>query len=49
MTFMKLKAYFIRIDARTNAALHNAVAEIVDLFSRQDCSSYFSAACDGIN
>jgi transposase len=44
MAFSKLKAHLRRIGARTFTDMFNALAEICDLFSPEECWSYFKAA-----
>ena len=42
--FSKLKAHLRRIGARTFSGLFNAIGEVCDLFSPQECWNYFQAA-----
>lgn len=42
--FSKLKAHLRRIGARNFTDLFNAIGEICDLFSPQECWNYFEAA-----
>lgn len=42
--FSKLKAHLRRIGARTFTDLFNAIGEVCDLFSPQECWNYFQAA-----
>lgn len=44
MAFSKLKAHLRRIGARTFTDLFNAIAEICDLYSPEECRNYFKAA-----
>jgi len=44
MAFSKLKAHLRRIGARTFADMFNALAEICDLYSPDECWNYFKAA-----
>lgn len=48
MAFSKLKAHLRRIGARTIEALHAALAEIIALFSSEECANYFNAAGYGL-
>lgn len=48
MAFSKLKAHLRRIGARTIEALHAALAEIIELFSPEECRNYFDAAGYGL-
>lgn len=42
--FSKLKAHLRRIGARTFTSLFNAIGEVCELFSPQECWDYFQAA-----
>jgi transposase len=42
--FSKLKAHLRRIGARTFTSLFNAIGEVCELFSPQECWNYFQAA-----
>ncbi|WP_093164993.1 IS630 family transposase [Aliiruegeria lutimaris] len=42
--FSKLKAHLRRIGARTFSGFFNAIGEVCDLFSPQECWNYFQAA-----
>ena len=42
--FSKLKAHFRRIGARTIKALHDAIADILDPHSPEECRSYLNTA-----
>lgn len=42
--FSKLKAHLRRIGARTFSGLFNAIGEVYNLFSPQECWNYFQAA-----
>ena len=44
MAFSKLKAHLRRIGARTFTDMFNAIAEICDLYSPEECWNYFTAA-----
>lgn len=44
MAFSKLKAHLRRIGARTFTEMFNAIAEICDLYTQQECWNYFKAA-----
>ena len=44
MAFSKLKAHLRRIGAHTFTDLFNAIAEICDLYSPDECWNYFKAA-----
>lgn len=44
MAFAKLKAHLRRIGARTFAQLFDAIAEVCDLFTPQECWNYLKAA-----
>ena len=44
MAFSKLKAHLRRIGARTFTERFNAIAEICDLYTQQECWNYFKAA-----
>ncbi|MGC5796054.1 hypothetical protein J4O76_03170 [Sphingomonas sp. NFX23] len=44
MAFSKLKAHLRKAVERTIHGLWNAIGRIVDLYSPQECSNYFSAA-----
>lgn len=44
MAFSKLKAHLRRIGARTFTDMFNAIAEICDLYSLNECWNYFTAA-----
>ena len=44
MAFSKLKAQLRRIGARTFTDMFNALAEICDLYSPNECWNYFTAA-----
>ena len=44
MAFSKLKAHLRRIGARTFTDMFQALTEICDLFSPQECWNYFKAA-----
>ena len=44
MAFSKLKAHLRRIGARTFTDMFNAIAEICDLYSPDECWNYFTAA-----
>ncbi|SDK45318.1 hypothetical protein SAMN04488026_104138, partial [Aliiruegeria lutimaris] len=44
MAFSKLKAHLRRIGARTFTELFGAIAQVCDLYSPQECWSYFKAA-----
>ena len=44
MAFSKLKAHLRRIGARTFTEGFNAIAEICDLYTQQECWNYFKAA-----
>lgn len=44
MAFSKLKAHLRRIGARTFTDMFNALDEICDLYSPDECSNYFTAA-----
>ena len=44
MAFSKLKAHLRRIGARTFTDMFNAIAEICDLYSTEECWNYFKAA-----
>ena len=44
MAFSKLKAHLRRIGARTFTDMFNAIGEICDLYSPQECWNYFNAA-----
>ena len=44
MAFSKLKAHLRRIGARSFTDMFNAIAEICDLFSPEECWNYFKAA-----
>ena len=44
MAFSKLKAHLRRIGARTFTDMFNAIGEICDLYSPQECWNYFKAA-----
>lgn len=44
MAFSKLKAHLRRIAARTFTDMLNAIGEICDLYSPQECWNYFKAA-----
>lgn len=49
MAFSKLKAHLRRIGAKTIEALHNEIADILDIFSPEECAKYFHAAGYGSN
>ena len=44
MAFSKLKAHLRRIGARSFTDMFNALAEICDLYSTEECWNYFKAA-----
>jgi hypothetical protein len=44
MAFSKLKAHLRRIGARTFDQLFNAIGEVCDLFTPDECWNYFCAA-----
>ncbi len=44
MAFSKLKAHLRRIGARSFTDIFNALSEICDLFSPEECWNYFKAA-----
>lgn len=44
MAFAKLKAHLRRVGARSFTQLFDAISEICDLFSPQECWNYFKAA-----
>jgi len=44
MAFSKLKAHLRKIGARTFDQLFNAIADICDMFSPQECWNYLQAA-----
>lgn len=44
MAFSKLKAHLRRIGARTFTDMFNAIAEVCNLFSPDECWNYFKAA-----
>ena len=44
MAFSKLKAHLRKAAERTIHGLWDAIGRIVDLYSPQECSNYFSAA-----
>ena len=44
MAFSKLKAHLRRIGARTFTDMFNAIAEICDLYSPEECWNYFTTA-----
>jgi len=44
MAFSKLKAHLRRIGARTFTDMFEAIAEVCDLYSSQECWNYFKAA-----
>ena len=44
MAFSKLKAHLRRIGARTFSDMFDAIAEVFDLYSPQECQNYFKAA-----
>ena len=44
MAFAKLKAHLRRSGARTFTDMFNAIAEICDLYSQNECWNYFKAA-----
>ena len=44
MAFSKLKAHLRRMGARTFTDMFNAIAEICDLYSSEECCNYFTAA-----
>jgi len=44
MAFSKLKAHLRRIGARTFTDMFNAIADICDLYSPEECWNYFTAA-----
>ncbi len=44
MAFSKLKAHLRRIGARTVEALNDAIADVLDLYSPEECRNYFDAA-----
>ena len=48
MAFPKLKAHLRRIGARTIEDLNNAIAEILNLYSSQECANYFNKAGYGL-
>lgn len=48
MAFSKLKAHLRRIGARTVEALNKAIADILDLYSPEECRNYFTAAGYGV-
>ena len=43
MAFSKLKAHLRRIGARTIETLNDAIADVLDLYSPEECSNYFNA------
>ena len=47
MAFSKLKAHLRRIGARTFDQMFDALAEICDLFTPQECWNYFCEAAYG--
>ncbi|MCG8512122.1 MAG: IS630 family transposase [Rhodospirillales bacterium] len=49
MAFSKLKAHLRRIGARTIDALNHALADILHLYSPEECLNYFNAAGYGVN
>ncbi len=48
MAFSKLKAHLRRIGARTIEALNDAIADILDPYSPEECRNYFTAAGYGV-
>jgi hypothetical protein len=44
MAFSKLKAHLRKIAARTIGPLWNAIGQICDLFSPEECRNYFGKA-----
>lgn len=44
MAFSKFKAHLRRIGARSFTDRFNAIAEICDLYSQEECWNYFTAA-----
>ncbi len=44
MAFSKLKAHLRRVGARTFTDMFDALSEICDLFSPEECRNYFQAA-----
>jgi hypothetical protein len=46
MAFSKLKTHLRRIGARNFTDMFNALTEICDLFSPEECWNYFNAAGD---
>ena len=47
MAFSKLKAHLRKAAERTIHGLWDAIGRIVDLYSPEECSNYFTAAnCD---
>lgn len=49
MAFSKLKAHLRRIGARTVETLNDALAEILDLYTPDECKNYLKAAGYGVN
>ncbi len=42
--FSKLKAHLRRLGARTFTEVFDAIAEICDLYTKEECSNYLKAA-----
>ena len=49
LAFSKLKAHMKRLAARTVEALWKGVGEILELFSKQECTNFFAASGYGPN